>query len=254
MSLSSTSSRNDYTGNGSASNYSYTFPVVVSGDLIVQVVSTSTPPSVTMLSENTDYTVNGAGDASGGSIDLIDSGQAWLTAGKLTTGYKLVLRRIRPVTQLTDIRNQGAFYPEIHEDTFDTQTMVDQQQQEQLNRTVMLPVNFKAADFNPTLPTDFNAPGAFLQINASGNGFTTNVAAGTGAVYGTPTQEVPSGLVNGSNTIFTLSNTPITNASVSFYVDGLIQIQGTDYTISGAAITTTSILPFGSKPYAVYQH
>lgn len=56
---------------------------------------------------------------------------------------------------------------------------------------------------------------------------------------GTPTQETPSGTVNGSNTTFTLAHTPASNANVLLYLDGLFQRQGggNDYTISGTTIT-----------------
>lgn len=67
-------------------------------------------------------------------------------------------------------------------------------------------------------------------------------------------QEVPAGTVNGVNKIFTLSQFPVNAAGVSFYIDGVIQIQGTDYTISGQTITTSSasVPRTGNVPYAVY--
>jgi hypothetical protein len=50
------------------------------------------------------------------------------------------------------------------------------------------------------------------------------------------TAEVPSGSINSSNTSFTLANTPVTG-TVKVYRNGLRQIVGTDYTISGTTIT-----------------
>lgn len=51
-------------------------------------------------------------------------------------------------------------------------------------------------------------------------------------------KEIPSGDVNGINTVFTLSNTPILN-SEHIYLNGLLQEPGlsNDYTISGTTIT-----------------
>jgi len=51
-------------------------------------------------------------------------------------------------------------------------------------------------------------------------------------------KEIPSGLVNGINTVFTLSNIPIIN-SEHIYLNGLLQESGVtnDYTISGNTIT-----------------
>src|SRR5690606_39553808 len=39
-----------------------------------------------------------------------------------------------------DLRNQGKFFAEIHEDTFDLIVMMAQQQQEQLDRAVKVPI------------------------------------------------------------------------------------------------------------------
>lgn len=52
------------------------------------------------------------------------------------------------------------------------------------------------------------------------------------------TRETPSGSVNGTNTVFTLGNVPITG-SESVYLNGLLQEPGSgnDYTISGNEIT-----------------
>ena len=52
-------------------------------------------------------------------------------------------------------------------------------------------------------------------------------------------REVPSGLVNGANTTFTLTLTPVAISSVQVLLNGILQIEGAlgDYTISGNTIT-----------------
>ena len=54
-------------------------------------------------------------------------------------------------------------------------------------------------------------------------------------VYG----EVPSGTVDGSNKVFTLASSPIPAASLMLFVNGVFQVQGTHYNLSGATITFT---------------
>lgn len=49
--------------------------------------------------------------------------------------------------------------------------------------------------------------------------------------------EIPAGIVNGSNTVFTLSSPPSPAASLELYRNGLFQRQGADYQISGSTIT-----------------
>jgi hypothetical protein len=49
--------------------------------------------------------------------------------------------------------------------------------------------------------------------------------------------EIPIGLVNGSNTVFTLSSAPSPAASLELSRNGLLQLAGTDYQISGNTVT-----------------
>ena len=54
-------------------------------------------------------------------------------------------------------------------------------------------------------------------------------------------KEIPSGAINGSNTAYTLANTPVAG-SEHIYLNGVFQESGAgnDYTISGTAITFTT--------------
>jgi hypothetical protein len=52
-------------------------------------------------------------------------------------------------------------------------------------------------------------------------------------------KEIPTGTINGSNTVFTLANTPITGSD-HVYVSGMLFLAGTHYNISGATITFVS--------------
>lgn len=45
------------------------------------------------------------------------------------------------------------------------------------------------------------------------------------------------GLVNGTNTVFTLAFSPIGNAAVSLYKNGSYQREGADFTLAGRTIT-----------------
>jgi hypothetical protein len=47
----------------------------------------------------------------------------------------------------------------------------------------------------------------------------------------------PSGLINGSNTAFTLPSAPSPTQFLLLYLNGELQIQGSDYTLAGANIT-----------------
>src|SRR3990172_6696149 len=146
MSISSTIRRNDYTGNGSTAEYDFTFRIFVDADLLVTVRDPSTGDETTLVFDD-DYTVSGAGDPDG-QITLVDNNQDWIDgSGFLDTDWHLTIRRVRPLTQEEDIRNQGDFFPETHEDAFDHFIMVDQQQQDEIDRSIKIPETVAASGF-----------------------------------------------------------------------------------------------------------
>lgn len=68
-------------------------------------------------------------------------------------------------------------------------------------------------------------------------------------------QEQPSGTVNSSNTVFTLAFPVVATDAVCVYLDGLLQVEGIDYNLSGATsqtITFTTAPATGQEVYATY--
>ncbi|MEG1347205.1 MAG: right-handed parallel beta-helix repeat-containing protein [Hafnia sp.] len=116
MTVSTEVDHNDYTGNGVTTSFPYTFRVFKKSDLVVQVVDLN--ENITELVLDTDYTVTGSGGYTGGNVILSTA---------LTSGYQISISRELPVTQETDLRNQGKFFAEVHEDAFDKLTMLIQQ-------------------------------------------------------------------------------------------------------------------------------
>ena len=154
MTIPSENYRNDYPGDGSNDTFSYTFKITDESD--IKVAQRDTNDVETILTLNVDYTVTGVGALNGGTIIL--------TAGNLTTDYHLTIRRDSDLTQLTDIRNQGDFYPEVHEDTFDKLASVSQTQQSEIDRCVKV---------SETYPVDVELPGPqagkVISWNAAGD-------------------------------------------------------------------------------------
>lgn len=104
---------NQYIGTGGTNTYPFTFPVFESDQLLLSVIGPGSS-SGTNLVEDVDYLVSGLsanGDpASAGTITLINAGQAWLTAGNLTTDWLLTIQSNFAYEQTTSLRNQGDFY------------------------------------------------------------------------------------------------------------------------------------------------
>jgi len=179
MSLASTNNRNDYAGNGTTATYNYTFKIFNESDIKLIIRDTATDIE-TELTIATDYTVTGVTDESGGNIILVDAGQAWIDGSSfLDTGYDLAMRRVIDLKQTTDIRNQGDFYPEIHEDQFDKLVMIDQQQQDAIDRSVRLPESVPASDFDTTIPAEMVGTNSLALVsNVAGDGFAVGPSAG----------------------------------------------------------------------------
>lgn len=131
----------------------------------------------------------------------------------------------------------------------------------------------------PTRSTDMNdwaeVPGAFVAVEegtsnadtvwlcTSNQGGTLNTTAITWQQIPTSAglsntnfvdKEIPSGSINGSNTAFTLANSPVAG-SEHLYLNGVLQESGAgnDYTISGANITMLTAPLTGEKLRVSYR-
>ena len=78
------------------------------------------------------------------------------------------------------------------------------------------------------------------------------IESGGGSI--TETQEVPTGLINGVNQVFTLAHTPINDASVKLYQSGFFMRQGIEYTIAGSTITMTIAPAVGQVLDITYEY
>lgn len=114
MTVASEINHNQYVGNGVTTSFDYQFRVFKASHLQVQI--TNLDGVLTTLVLNTDYTVTGVGSVGGKVV---------LTA-PLANGWGITIDRDLPLVQETDLRNQGTFYAETHEDTFDYLTMLIQ--------------------------------------------------------------------------------------------------------------------------------
>ena len=129
MTISSTTVKNSYSGDGSTTTFNYTFKIFADSDL--QVIIRSAAGTETVKTITTHYTVSGAGDANGGSVTF--------TSGNIPTATETVLlRRAVPQTQAIDYIANDPFPAESHEEGLDRATMTTQQIQEELDRAIKL--------------------------------------------------------------------------------------------------------------------
>ncbi|MDM3563201.1 hypothetical protein O9361_06155 [Proteus vulgaris] len=115
MTVSTELSHEEYVGNGVTTDFDFRFRIFEGKHLIVVVADSE--GNETTLKNGTDYTIVGAGSFHGGKVVLNKP---------LAQGWKILLERDLPVVQETDLRNQGKFFAEVHEDAFDYLTMLIQ--------------------------------------------------------------------------------------------------------------------------------
>lgn len=173
-----TTFRNDAIGNDTLTTYPYGFKIFAATHLIVTVRLISTGVE-TELTYPTHYTVTGVGTTNGGNVVLTDVDGAWQNAvdGTLKTGYAIAIRRVVPVRQNTDVRNQGGFFADVHEDAFDYLTMILQQHEDMFDRSLTLPDSFDPTTFDMRLPVP--SAGMAIGWNVTEDGLTNLVSLGS---------------------------------------------------------------------------
>ncbi|WP_272962284.1 hypothetical protein [Alcanivorax jadensis] len=131
MTVPSTKNVKTHTGNGVTTDFPFDFRIFQAGDL--QVTLTLDDGTVEEWVLDTDYTVpaTGLNTQSGGEI---------IAATAPADKSSLVIRRVLQPLQLTDLRNQGAFYAEVIEDLFDYIVMLIQQIGEDTSRSLKSPI------------------------------------------------------------------------------------------------------------------
>jgi hypothetical protein len=158
MTISSTTVRNSYSGDGTTDTFTYNFKIFQDSD--IQVIIRSANGTETIKTITTHYTVTDAGVASGGTVIF--------TAGNIPTNTEtVVLRRNIPQTQAIDYIANDPFPAESHEEGLDRATMAIQQLQEEVTRSL------KLSKTNTMTSTEFTVGAAarankILAFDASG--------------------------------------------------------------------------------------
>jgi hypothetical protein len=158
MTISSTTVRNSYSGDGTTDTFTYNFKIFQDSD--IQVIIRSANGTETIKTITTHYTVTDAGVAAGGTVVF--------TAGNIPTNTEtVVLRRNIPQTQAIDYIANDPFPAESHEEGLDRATMAIQQIQEEVTRSL------KLSKTNTMTSTEFTVGAAdrankILAFDASG--------------------------------------------------------------------------------------
>ena len=159
MTISTTTIKNSYSGNGSTSAFNYTFKITDQDD--IDVIIRSANGTETTKTITTHYTVSGVGNAGGGTITF--------TSGNIPAGTEtVVLRRSTPLTQGVDLIENDPLPANTLEDALDKLTSINQELQEQLDRS--LKVSKTTTITTPEFTADATArAGKLLGFSSDGN-------------------------------------------------------------------------------------
>ena len=226
MTVSTTTSKVSYNGNGTTLTFTVPFPFVA--DAYLQVIrynpTTLVETTLTLNSGGANgYTVAGAGGDSG-SVTLVTAP---------TAAEQLTILRVVPTTQEADFVANDPFPAETFEDSLDIRAMVDQQLQETVSRALTLPVVVSGVSTELPVPEasrliGWNASADELQNYSVSELITSDLIAGNFIINtfaGT-----------GAQTAFTLSADPGVEANTQVYIAGVYQDKS-KYSVSGTTLT-----------------
>jgi len=146
MTVSSEVKRKDYAGNGSTTNFATVFRFLQNSDVkVILTVDTTAVETVQVL--DTDYTLTGAGLDAGGTVIMTIAP---------ATGETLTVKRDVPLTQGTDYIENDEFPADSHEDALDKLTMITQQIQEEIDRSLKLSESQISTGLNLPIPKETN--------------------------------------------------------------------------------------------------
>ena len=179
MTVSSETTRNDYTGNGVTTVFAYSFRIWAESDLLV--VQADADGVETVLELTTDYTVSGAGSTTGGNVTLLSA---------LTSGYKLAILSAIPALQGQKLSSQGGFSAAVQEASLDKLTRMVQQVDEGVNRALKIPIT--SSESPDDLVSDFIASTA--SVGAAAAAAADDAAAASDSADAAALSETAAGL------------------------------------------------------------
>tara|TARA_R110000824_G_scaffold54765_1_gene151215 strand:- start:242 stop:1510 length:1269 start_codon:yes stop_codon:yes gene_type:complete len=178
MTVSTTTIKNSFSGNGSVVAFSYTFKIFSASEALVYVRTNATGAESlrTQGSGSTNYGISGVGAANGGTVTFVTAP---------TSAETVLIKRATGLQQNTDYQPADPFPAESHEEALDKLTHITQELQEELDRS------FKVSRTNSITTPEFvdgASTRASLLLGFSSDG--NNLEATTGRVSSVTTSNV----------------------------------------------------------------
>ena len=234
FSISATARKAQATGTGAAGPFSFAFQVNAQSELAVYVDDT-------LKTLTTHYTV---------TLNADGTGSITFTSGNFpTTSQTVTILGNAPLSRTSVYTSGGNITATALETDFDTNVMVQQQQQELIGRTIIAPPSSTSA-LNMTLPNAASRADKILKFDTEGN---VEVAAASSVFANTVvganfTNNVFTG--NGSTTAYTLTVAPGSKNNCQVYIDGVYQ-EKASFSINATTLTFTEAPPNNASIEAI---
>lgn len=159
----STATRDPVTFLGSGSTGPFVFGYRVIAKTDIEVTKVAADGTRTTLTE-------AGGDFTATLVDGGLSGVSITTTDAVASGETLVIEGNTPIKQEVDYANQGEFFPETHETSYDRLTLISQELNERQDRSLRMVPETSLSE----ILVDDPAAGAFLKWNAAADGITNS--------------------------------------------------------------------------------
>lgn len=226
MAVSNTTTLVQYAGNNSAvTAYPITFPFTEQSWIKCQLLDED--GTVTDLVLDTDFTVTGEGDPSGGDL---------VTAVAYDNTHQLTIYRVAPLTQLLDLVYNDRLPAQLLEDALDKITYIAQQLStlgDAGQRTLKFPISEPGAN-DDTLPVPADRLGKYLYFNELTGEMELAAGVGTITVDDSTIQSVAS--------LLSVKNNGITNAKLAQIATSTVKARTTAGTGNVEDVTFANFL------------
>ena len=252
MTVSTTTTKNSYSGNGTLHSFAYGFKIFADADLSVVVRNAAGAETTKTL--NTHYIVTNAGTDTGGNVlfkfNTGTSSDAHHSTSDFrpASGETVVISRALTLTQGTDYVANDPFPANSHENALDRLTMIQQQQQEELDRTIKASVTntISGAEFTTSASDRANK---VMSFDSSGNLSITQELGTNRGNWASSTNYVQRDIVKdtGTNNIFIVNtdhtstgSLPLTTNTNSAKYDLLVDAASATTSQTAAASSATA--------------
>ena len=169
MALLTTENKIQYTANGSNTIFAFPYSFFDQADL--KVYLTDLDGEDTLQTITTDYTLDPVGDSYRNGANVVFGSAP-------TNNYKVTIIRDLVIEQQTDYQDFSKFPADVFENDIDRRAMVEQQIEEELERTLRTPITDPSSI--GLMPKATDRASKFLAFDASGDPIAT---AGLGLIY-----------------------------------------------------------------------